>query len=362
MNLFFSILLITIFSTALYARDNDKDPKASFNQAYSQYEQAIQQNDVNATVSYAKKSYQLGLQVFGKHSISSANLAVNYASALIQVKRREKATELLNVAIPIIKNKMGEHHLELVPVYQKLAESLRFSNTKKSNSYLTLALGILDKQEQEDPVFIADLKTEVGTQLLKNGSRKSAVIVDANKTLAEHLKPNDRRLVLSNFYAGKFYMTSRNSSKAVDYLSRNIPVFESLDGATHPLELSTRAFLIQALEKKGKSDEATKHCIAIGEMTPWNGEQEQIPLYRQEPRYPTEAIRNGTEGWVQLSFNISPYGFVENVETIKASGHKGFIREAKKAIKNWRYAPKFVNGEAVTANSKVQLDFKLGSS
>ena len=36
-----------------------------------------------------------------------------------------------------------------------------------------------------------------------------------------------------------------------------------------------------------------------------------------------------------------------------------FEKEALKAIEKWRYAPKFEDGRAVLAKTKVQLDFKI---
>jgi protein TonB len=85
------------------------------------------------------------------------------------------------------------------------------------------------------------------------------------------------------------------------------------------------------------------------------------PIFRQEPKFPTKAARDGIEGWVQLKFDINELGNVENVSVINAQPKRLFDREAKKALKKWRYNPKVVDGKAIKQiGLTVQLDFKLG--
>jgi protein TonB len=85
------------------------------------------------------------------------------------------------------------------------------------------------------------------------------------------------------------------------------------------------------------------------------------PIFRQEPKFPTKAARDGIEGWVQLRFDINELGNVENVSVIDAKPKRIFDREAKKALKKWRYNPKVVDGKAIKQiGLTVQLDFKLG--
>lgn len=85
------------------------------------------------------------------------------------------------------------------------------------------------------------------------------------------------------------------------------------------------------------------------------------PIFRQEPKFPTKAARDGIEGWVQLKFDINELGNVENVSVINAQPKRIFDREAKKALRKWRYNPKVVDGKAIKQiGLTVQLDFKLG--
>ena len=85
------------------------------------------------------------------------------------------------------------------------------------------------------------------------------------------------------------------------------------------------------------------------------------PIFRQEPKFPTKAARDGIEGWVQLKFDINELGNVENVTVINAQPKRVFDREAKKALRKWRYNPKVVDGTALKQiGLTVQLDFSLG--
>jgi len=84
------------------------------------------------------------------------------------------------------------------------------------------------------------------------------------------------------------------------------------------------------------------------------------PIVRINPKYPPVAARDGIEGWVQISFSISPTGEVINPVIIDAEPKRVFDREAIRAIKRWKYRPKVVEGVAqLQANQSVQLDFKI---
>ncbi|MBQ4800287.1 energy transducer TonB [Pseudoalteromonas sp. MMG006] len=87
------------------------------------------------------------------------------------------------------------------------------------------------------------------------------------------------------------------------------------------------------------------------------------PIVRINPKYPTSAARDGIEGWVQLSFSISPTGEVINPVVINAEPKRTFDREAIRAIKRWKYRPKVIEGVAqLQTDQTVQLDFKLDNS
>lgn len=84
------------------------------------------------------------------------------------------------------------------------------------------------------------------------------------------------------------------------------------------------------------------------------------PIVRIEPKYPIKAARDGKEGWVKLSFTINEIGGVEDVQVIDADPKRLFDKEARRALKKWKYKPKVVDGKPLRQPGlTVQLDFKM---
>jgi protein TonB len=85
------------------------------------------------------------------------------------------------------------------------------------------------------------------------------------------------------------------------------------------------------------------------------------PIVRIEPKYPIQAARDGKEGYVILSFSINKIGGVEDVKVIEAQPKRLFDKEARRALKKWKYKPKVVDGKALRQTGlTVQLDFSMG--
>ncbi|MEW6991387.1 energy transducer TonB [Colwelliaceae bacterium 6441] len=84
------------------------------------------------------------------------------------------------------------------------------------------------------------------------------------------------------------------------------------------------------------------------------------PIVRIQPKYPIQAARDGKEGWVKLSFTINEVGGVEDVTVIDAEPKRIFDKEAKRALRKWKYKPKVVDGKPLRRPGlTVQLDFKM---
>ena len=88
--------------------------------------------------------------------------------------------------------------------------------------------------------------------------------------------------------------------------------------------------------------------------------QQAMPLYRVEPRYPSRALKRKIEGYVIMSFSIDETGEPFDIEVKEAEPKRIFNRDAVRALKQWKYQPKLVEGKAIVQqNQTVRLEFKL---
>lgn len=84
------------------------------------------------------------------------------------------------------------------------------------------------------------------------------------------------------------------------------------------------------------------------------------PIHQADPVYPKEAEAKGLEGFVLLRFDLNEEGKAENIEVLKSEPRNMFEKEAKNAIRKWRYAPHMVNGVAAKVVGKqFRIEFKL---
>ncbi len=140
-----------------------------------------------------------------------------------------------------------------------------------------------------------------------------------------------------------------------------------------PLALTTTNTLYYCLTLKGISMKAItlllSALVSLSIFTCHGKTVKEIdfisatPDVRINPRYPIQQARDGQDGWVQLSYVVEANGSVSNVIVENSSGIKGFEKEARKAVKKWKYNPAIENGEPVqSCINTVQLDFSMNST
>ncbi len=78
------------------------------------------------------------------------------------------------------------------------------------------------------------------------------------------------------------------------------------------------------------------------------------------PDYPAKAAQQGIEGFVKLSFDVNELGKPQNIKVLQSYPTGIFDQHAVKALSNWQYKTKMVNGVAVkNTGLSVQLDFDM---
>lgn len=80
-------------------------------------------------------------------------------------------------------------------------------------------------------------------------------------------------------------------------------------------------------------------------------------VHRVQPDYPALARQVRIQGAVVLKAVISRDGTIENLRVL--SGHPMLVPAAMDAVRQWRYRPYLLNGEAVEVETQITVNFVL---
>lgn len=89
------------------------------------------------------------------------------------------------------------------------------------------------------------------------------------------------------------------------------------------------------------------------------GEQRPTVVHAVAPKMPREAIEKGVEGSVRIVLLVDHKGYVSEVQILKSPS--GLLSEAVvKAMKQWRFAPRIVNGSPQPFRVEQTYEFRAG--
>jgi len=80
-------------------------------------------------------------------------------------------------------------------------------------------------------------------------------------------------------------------------------------------------------------------------------------VHRVEPVYPHLAIQVRKEGRVELRAIVSTDGTIQSLQVV--SGDAFFIQSALDAVRQWRYRPTILNGQAVEVDTTISVIYAL---
>lgn len=83
------------------------------------------------------------------------------------------------------------------------------------------------------------------------------------------------------------------------------------------------------------------------------------PSARVAPVYPARARRVGIEGSVTVEFTITPQGRVTDLEIVASRPRGVFDASVTKAIRQWRFTPRVVDGRRVERRARKEIEFSL---
>ena len=351
----------------------------AFNGAWKEYSAAVKSGNRNAAVEAARNVLDAGHAVLPAADSRIAILTQNYGSTLLAAGKTDEAREQLEVAVELLTAEYGKDAIELISALAELADaSSGVGNDHEQVKLYKRALAISAEHQGDTSPEYGALAFQAGRNVYEMSQSRigEKYIKIARKIFVAEYGADDANVGMADLYLGKISFSSSRHKQAARYLEEALATFVGDSGSMKSLRLITRALLVDAYESRGKTDLATPHCVAIGAESEFSPDQDYTPIFRLAPQYPVELLAQGVEGFVDLEFTVDVNGFVQNPQVLQSKPgtlpRRGSIRKlgrgedasfeaaAMEAVNRFRFAPRFVEGEAVAVDGvKTRISFQL---
>ena len=116
---------------------------------------------------------------------------------------------------------------------------------------------------------------------------------------------------------------------------------------------------LAAQQQAQQQASASQETAAASEPASSGVTRDAVLTRQINPRYPTQAQRSGTEGWVEVDFTVDTEGKVRDAKVAQAQPRHVFDRSALEAVNRWRFEPAMRNGKPVASELRRRIQFKL---
>ena len=356
------------------------DDEVRFNEAYREFVAAVASGDTGRSIATGKATLDIGSSFLKPGDPRRAEIKHDYAYALIIGGRAEEGREILEDSIDALIKSSGKKSPELISAYVAMASTYSgFGKESQQLRWYKRALSLVSSNFGKDGIDYANVAYLTGTRVYDESQSpigekylKQALAIYESK-----LGVASKEAGLASYQLGRIAFFRHDSREVTEYLLQALSSFEGDDTTDQQQRLKIHAMLVQAYEALDESDNATRHCVAIGRENQLAPNQDFVPLFVVTPQYPHTQWRNGVEGHVVLSFTVDEFGFVKNPEVIETLSsptgrrsfrssfrdpveHQSFEASALEALQRYRYAPRFVDGVAVaTKGVTTRTNFRI---
>lgn len=166
--------------------------------------------------------------------------------------------------------------------------------------------------------------------------------------------------------AVRFDMVMVENEADLQRRQRSVPEQPEPPQAPEPMDLSQADTQMEPMSQMtpvsalGLNTALEGIAISAPNLKGTMGNQQALPLYRVDPRYPSKALKRRVEGYVIMRFTIDATGRPKDIEVIEAEPQRMFEREAIRALKKWKYQPKVEDGVSIEQYGQTaKVEFKL---
>ena len=103
-------------------------------------------------------------------------------------------------------------------------------------------------------------------------------------------------------------------------------------------------------------NEKLRQRIARSDL-PQVAEKSLTRINKLEIQYPTRAMQDNVEGWVEIGYTIAANGTVANVKVLNSEPAKIFEAAATKAVGRLRYKPPLKDGKPIAVGTMIRIVF-----
>ncbi len=332
----------------------------SFSEAYRSYEANIKSGDYTAAVAYAERALELGKFEFGSDHANTAMLQTNLADLYGRTSSSPKEREALYLSAISTLEKEQTSRESVSFAKRSLADVyVRTGETRKARSQFRQALTILEQVKGKDDPEVAGLLIEMGTLEYESGDfdRATRLYRRARSIRETAFGPEDASVADTLFFEAKLNLSYQRYQRAEQLYQRALEIWDGSVPPTHRVRVAALHQLVLLYEKLGRDDLVDEYLLLAAIVDQEEGDVR--PLLRVKPRYPSDALQRGREGWVLVEFTISKTGHVTEPKVVDSEGGV-FNQAALEAVLQWRYKPKIDHGVAVPREGvQVVLTFAV---
>ena len=325
------------------------------------YDDSYGNRDYQDALLAAREAYELGKASLSDTDPRLTVLARNYGQAALKAGGLSvEARDLMEWAVVHAQNAQGPVPDALIEAY--LGSASAQPGAREALREYKRAIKVARKHHGQESREYIDviIRAAVGMLQERRSSRSEALFRDAYQSAADALPVTDPMRARATYWRGRFEFSMQRPDGAIEFLEEAVSLFDASGQGDSNMGLANRTMLIKAYEQTEQPDRATAHLMAVARVSVEpTDDREAHPIYRVSPVYPPGALRNSVEGAVVVEILIDADGSVADIEVVGGTNTDVFSAAATGAIREWRFAPKIVDGEAVARRATTELKFRI---
>lgn len=310
----------------------------------------------------AKLAYEMAEDNKSASDADIARATFDYGFALMRAMDLAGGHETLKLALKRYKKAYGRDSPEQIRVLLQLAQAeYALGKSRSSQRNLEQARRLATESFENSSIDYADVLYRIGRieRALDFLDAAFEDLLAAHQIYTAGLDPMAIRLGESNQILGEVCLREGRIDEAETYLLAALDIFDPSMPDRAGAHMNVLAGWGGVLDSMGLRNAATDYYVALGRLLE-PGNTELLPAKRVAPMYPPDALQAGISGYVEWQFTVDRNGFVVDPQIIDMRGAKSFEAASWDALSEFRYPPRFVDGQPVsTSGVTTTITFML---